>query len=247
MPSIRINRENRFEVGNFFQVLPGDIDGDRDIDSTDIQHLRGGGVGVCAFGIANGCLLEAGWTGGDFDGDNDFDSTDVQLILATALFNKGPYAANATPAGSPGDDVMDLVVHADGTAVIDTNGVPITGFVVKSLGGHLNPDLGTTFNQDDPGLPLSGFSGSSETEASAQFFNMSLFTNGAITGIINLGQFFLPDGSVADLRDLDITYTILDSTGVFDGDCIGCVPEPSSIVLLVMGLAGLWMIRRRRS
>ena len=136
--------------------------------------------------------------------------------------------------------------------MLDTDGNVISGFIIKSLAGYLVPDLPTTSDQNDPGLPLSFFTISTEIEASAQFFADSFFPDGAITGIVNLGQFFNPDGSVALLSDLDITYTVLNTVGIFNGDCIGChpdpqpIPEPSSIVLLVMGLA-IYRWRPRRT
>ncbi len=70
-----------------FQAAPGDADGDREINNSDLQQI----LGANSFG--NGTGFD--WTQGDFDGDTDVDNADLQLILATGLFGTGAYAAVA--------------------------------------------------------------------------------------------------------------------------------------------------------
>ena len=76
------------------QAAPGDIDGDHDVDSTDIQLILG----------ANSFNNTAGgpytWREGDNNGDGLVDSIDIQNILATNLFGQLPYAALAASAAA---------------------------------------------------------------------------------------------------------------------------------------------------
>ena len=225
-----------------FQGAAGDTNGDRLVDTTDITNILAANV------FENG--NPADWTTGDFTGDGLVTTDDITAILALNLFEKGQYfpaspgfAVNPTDEGTSLDGVLDLIVQSDGTAVIDTNGLAINGFVIESLGGHLVAGL-ETLNQANPGLPTGGFMVTTEFKASSQFINTSLWPTG-ITGIINLGQLFGPAGSVALFSDLDITYTVLDTVGIFDGECIGCVPEPSAVVLFAMGLLGAFGIGGR--
>ena len=233
-----INYNPTNAIVNIFQAAAGDTNGDKFVDTDDITN------------ILSAALFETGefgdWTQGDFTGDFLVDTEDITAILNLALFETGAYAANPTAEGTPADGIMDLVVNPDGTTFLDTNGVAISGFVIESLGGNLQVITRGTFSQASPGLPLGGFNVSTAFKASAQFFNTTLFPGG-ITGIINLGQLFGPDGSVALLSDLNITYNVLDTEGTFAANCIGCVPEPSSLVLAVFGLLGLVGCWRRRT
>ncbi len=145
-------------------------------------------------------------------------------------------SASATEAGGPGDSVVDLIVNPDGTAMLDTDGLTLDSFILESLNFSFtgNAILPPTFFQiNNPG------------EASASFINL--------TGVHDLGQLFEPLSDLPPLlENLNIFYTDADGgTELLEGTCVGCfndgpiIPEPSSIVLLVMGVAGLWVVRRR--
>lgn len=71
-----IDHEATFGVGEpgaagCDEPCPGDIDGDHDVDSTDLSLL------LTNFGLPSGATLEDG----DVDGDGDVDSTDLSLLL----------------------------------------------------------------------------------------------------------------------------------------------------------------------
>ena len=179
----------------------------------------------------------------------------ILFTAITVLLIAGSSAIAAVPsdAGTPADGIPDVVIDPiTGEAIIDPNGVPLTGFVIKSAGGALfNPIPLQFVPPDNPifeGLPLASFNVTTNLKASAQAFIAALTPGGTgtISIDINLGQ-LIADGQFPNLVDLDVTYTRGDQAGIFDMDVIGAVPEPSSIVLLLLGLAGVGMFRRRRA
>ena len=211
-------------VGNFFQAADGDTDGDKKVDNFDLANI----LISNSFGAGPG---NWDWTQGDFDGDHDVDNFDIVFILNTNLFGTGFYAANAAvEPGVPNDGVVDLIVHPDGTAQLDTNGLTLDSFILESLTGSFSGAAN---------LPFSPFLINTENEASASFVNLN--------GVWDLGQLFDPLSDLPpSLASLDIFYTIAPSGTVLEeGNCIGCVPEPSSLVLAVFGLFGLGACRWR--
>jgi len=82
------------DVG-LFQAAAGDVDGNREINNSDLQQI----LGANSFNHPG----DWGWPQGDFNCDGLVNNTDLQLILATGLFGTGPYAASADgmPDGSP--------------------------------------------------------------------------------------------------------------------------------------------------
>ncbi|MBN2474076.1 MAG: hypothetical protein JXB62_05690 [Pirellulales bacterium] len=85
-----------------FQAAPGDTDGDRAVNGSDIQAI----LAANKFGRD----VDADWTEGDFNGDRRVNGTDIQAILAANLFGRPVYAATDYPVGSAGpfDSVTDL-------------------------------------------------------------------------------------------------------------------------------------------
>ncbi len=105
---------------NVFQAAPGDTDGNRQIDNTDLQQILG------ANSFNNGIGFD--WMQGDFDGDTDVDNGDLQLILATGLFGTGAYAAVAADAFDSGL----VVVPEPGAAALLTCG--LIGLALRRAG-----------------------------------------------------------------------------------------------------------------
>ena len=179
----------------------------------------------------------------------------LAVVIAACVCNSA-IGGNPTLDGELGDGVADLIVNVNNlNARLDTNGLPITAFVLISLGGHFNAPLPITFDQHDPGLPTADFMVSSPFEASSQLFDEDFFpsTSGGptfseITGVINLGLLYLTlPPNLND--DLDFIYAVNGVCCIFDGTLIAIVPEPSSLTLVAYALLGLvaWGWRRHRS
>ncbi len=178
------------------------------------------------------------------------------FILFTAiaiLLIAGSSAIATSEEGTPGDGIPDLVIDEFGNAIFDPENVPTTGFVIKSPNGNLFFPIPLQFvSPDNPifeGLPLASFNVSTALKASAQAYIAALTPGGTgtISIDINLGQ-LIANGGEAVLNDLDVTFTRSDLAGIFNAHIIGAlVPEPSSFVLLLLGVAGVGMFRRRRA
>jgi hypothetical protein len=67
------------------QAAPGDVDGNRQVDSADIEAIL----------ISNTFpgRMTADWTTGDFNGDSLCNGDDIQAILVANVFNRGRYTA----------------------------------------------------------------------------------------------------------------------------------------------------------
>ncbi len=71
------------------QAAPGDTNGDREVNNSDLQEILGSG----SFNQPPRSPDPWDWRCGDFDGNGIVNNSDLQLILATGLFGKGPYEA----------------------------------------------------------------------------------------------------------------------------------------------------------
>ena len=164
-------------------------------------------------------------------------------VAALLMIGSPAKAANPTPFGSPGDNVADLILSGT-SAVLDTDGLVITGFVLKSLGNHFQPlelfidDVPQfpplTHNQNDPGLPSSRFLTATAGERSSLFFDSTDFPGRAISGVINLGQLYntLPGGGEfsALSHDLDFVYNVSATPGIHDGNLISFSHRNRSLI-----------------
>jgi len=75
---------------NLFQAGPGDINGDRKVDFTDVWALLTGGY----YNVSDPDP-PADWTDGDTNGDGLVDFSDVWDTLTGGLYNTGPYGGKA--------------------------------------------------------------------------------------------------------------------------------------------------------
>ena len=200
-----------------FQAAPGDTDGNRKVEGQDILNILQAGL------FGDGVTTEANWGNGDFNADSKISGEDILALLGTGLFGDGTYP-DTTPAAAAGAGVK-LVVNADGL-VIDTDGATLTGFVLSSESGILTGD-----DADNLGL----FQEDTDAEISGTFA-MSL------NGKHDLGDVL--GETDADLGgDLSLAYTIAGVPGVFTASVV--VPEPGTLLLLLSGLIGLLIWRRR--
>jgi len=76
---------------NLFQAGPGDINGDREVDFTDIWELLTSGY----YNVSNPDI-PAVWTDGDTTGDGMVDFSDVWDALTGGLYDTGPYDAKTS-------------------------------------------------------------------------------------------------------------------------------------------------------
>ncbi len=199
-----------------FQAAPGDTDGNRKVEGQDILNILQAGL------FGDGVTTEANWGNGDFNADSKISGEDILALLGTGLFGDGTYPDSA--ASAAGADVK-LVVTGGGL-VIDTGGATLTGFVLSSESGILTGDDADNLGlfQEDTDATISGT------------FAMSL------KGEHGLGD-VLGDTDVDLGGDLTLAYTIAGIPGVFTASVV--VPEPGTLMLLLSGLAGLLIWRRR--
>ena len=210
-------------------TLPGDTDGDGDVDNTDL---------LTAFGNFTGPNVDPtpptfGKTvaEGDNDGDEDVDNTD----LLTAFGNFTGPTANSTSISAPNaldPNQSDLIYDpATGNLTINPTEGPggvLTGYVLQSDGQFLPGE----HNQVLGGL------------LTAIADELSEATFGGISSLADLGNVLAPGLSLAELEALLTTanYTGTFGTGVQRLDIVR-IPEPATMILL--GLGGLLTVLRR--
>jgi len=172
----------------------------------------------------------ATWGQGDWNGF--FDQLDIIAALGAGKYLTGPYAA-ITTGGDTNDEQTSIVYNPTNgeVAVNAPASTDLTSINIDSAAGVFTGEpaqnLGGSFDNDTDGNIFKATFGSS--------FGSLSFGNVAQTGLSE--EFVLGDltviGSLADGGDLgnvDLIY----------------VPEPSTLVLLTLGLLGLVSCGRRR-
>jgi hypothetical protein len=208
---------------------------DKQINADDIQRL----LAETKFNSGTA----ADWSQGDFNDDGFCDSSDIQLILASALFNAGPYGAAAVGWASPTAGSADGVDNGvDRWAVptlrvtpagllIDTGDATINGYVLRSAAGVF-----TGAAADNLGLLQTD----GDRELSGQMFF-------SLNGTHLLGRVVGSEWAGVDLaQDLSMTYTIAGRAGIYTASVV--VPEPGTVAMLagVLLAAVVLSCRRRR-
>lgn len=216
--------------------LPGDTDGDGDIDNTDLGKAFGSFTGPRSpvpFNKFDG-LAHAD---GDFDGDGDVTNTDLGAALGN--FTGPNVVVTSTEFSILSNHAAQLIYNPDdGVVTLDATNAPngrITNFVIKSDGGLLLTD-DTTF-------------------PTASFFTTNLnieisWTDGTAVGFE--GQHILGKILAAGLTESEFlaaittaTYTGPLGTGGNQPFELVYLPEPASVALVGMGT--LLLVRRRRA
>ncbi len=205
---------------DLLQAADGDTNGDRTIDSHDIQAILG------ADKFATG--IPGDWTEGDFTGDTLIDSHDIQALLATARFATGPYTPLKSGIAGSGGQVHLIVTPDDVT--IDVDGVDVNGYLLSSARGIFTGEAADNLGwfREDTDVRIGGG------------FGFTLTDTHPLGDVIGDG---LPAAYLPD--DLTFTYTIEDRPGIFHGVVV--VPEPATVVMLLfLGAACLvrYVIRK---
>jgi len=202
----------------------GDTELDRDVDITDFNTLA---TNFDPGGI-NGPLNT--WDRGNFDGDGDIDITDFNNLASN--FAPGGYDAPGSAAAVSADadpGQIDLIVDIEtGEVLLDGNAAQASGIQVFSPSGSL---LAADMT---PALLQFVISTNATTYAEGAFANVG------VNGLVSLGVLFdLAKG----VQDLTFEYTALGQQTATGR--VVYIPEPASLVLL--GLGGLLVLRRRRA
>ena len=218
------------------QLQAGDADQDLDFDQLDLVKVQ----------IAGKYLTGAAatWGDGDWDGapggspgsppagNGTFDQLDIIAALNSGNYLTGPYAAVAD--GGVEGDGQTSIVYDPGTGEVKVDapaGTELTSVNIDSAAGIFTgaaaESLGGSFDNDADGNIFKATFGGS--------FGSVSFGNVAQTGLSK--EFVLGDLSVVgslngggDLGNVDLVY----------------VPEPSTVVLTLLAMAGMLVARRRR-
>ena len=223
---------------HLFQAADGDTNGDRTLDGQDIQAI----LSANSFGNPGGGPYD--WPQGDFNGDQVVDGSDISAILATGLWGTPqPYdGAKAVDPGDSTDDVVDLILDVrDNSLALDTGNVTINGYVIRSAAGIFT---------GAPAENLGWFPEDTDRQISGNFI-----LEPPLSGEHRLGAVIGPEWEIIGkppvdpYDDLTFTYTVYGEPVTRYGNLI-IIPEPGTVIMLLGGVAGLWLLslgRRRRS
>ena len=135
--------------------------------------------------------------------------------------------------GSPGDEQTSLIYDtATGELSVDApNGVELTSINIDSAAGIFTGD------------PAQNLGGSFDNDTDHNIFKATFGSSFGSLSFGNVVQAGLYPGFVAN--DLTVVGSLAGGGGLGDVDCF-CLPEPSSLLLALLGIVGLLHWRRWR-
>ena len=216
-------------------LQPGDADQDFDFDQLDLVRVQ-----VAAKYLSGEA---ATWGDGDWDGapggeqgnppagNQLFDQVDIIAALTAGKYLTGPYAAT-NRTGTVGDGQTSIVYNAtSGELAVDAPAsVDLTSINIDSAAGIFTGD------------PAMNLGGSFDNDADDNIFRATFGCSFGSLSFGNVAQPGLSEQFVAN--DLTVVGSLAGGGGLGDVDLI-YIPEPSSLLLLSLGLAGALLVRFR--
>ena len=214
----------------------GDADQDLDFDQLDLVKVQIGGKylsgAAATWGEGDWNGAPGGSVGSPPAGDGLFDQVDIIAALSGGKYLMGKYGALSGANGVAGDAQTSLIYDA-GTGELSVDapaGVELTSINIDSAGsiftGEAAQNLGGSFDNDaDNNIFKATFGGSFGSLSFGNVAQAGLSADAVVADLTAVGS--LAGGG--DLGNVDLIY----------------VPEPSSIVLVLLGLIALTARLRR--
>ena len=224
------------EGGGPPELLPGDADRDLDFDQLDLVSVQIAAKYLTGQAATWG---EGDWNGapgGSQDeppaGDGQFNQLDIIASLGPGHYLTGPYAA-INKGGVEGDGQPSIVYNAEtGEVGVDAPaGTDLTSINIDSAAGVFT------------GNPADNLGGSFDNDADNNVFKATFGSSFGSLSFGNVAQAGLSEDFVAG--DLTVVGSLAGGGDLGEVDLI-YVPEPTTMLLLGLGLVGAFVMRRRK-
>ena len=214
----------------------GDADQDQDFDQLDLVQVQIAGkylTGRAAtWGDGDWNGAPGGSVGNPPAGNGRFDQIDIIAALNAGTYLTGPYAAIV--GGGQRDDAQTSIVYDANTGEVAVDapaGIELTSINIDSATGIF------------AGAPAQNLGGSFDNDADNNIFKATFGSSFGSLSFGNVAQTGLSKEFVAS--DLTIVGSLAGGGDLGNVDLI-YVPEPSTLVLLTLGLLRLVAYGRRR-
>jgi hypothetical protein len=215
----------------------GDADQDLDFDQLDLVKVSiaakylTGNPATWGEGDWNGA--PGGSPGNPPAGDSRFNQADIIAALNSNNYLMGPYAALANANGARGDAQTSIIYNAGtGEVAVDAPaGTNLTSVNIDSAGRIFT------------GAPAANLGGSFDNDSDNNIFKATFGSSFGSLSFGNVAQAGLSQQFV--LNDLTVVGSLAGGGALGNVDLI-YIPEPSTIVLVALGLAGVGLMRLRR-
>jgi len=206
-------------------VLPGDIDGDGDIDFTDFSTLAGHFTGTLS-PSAGGKTRDQG----DFDDDGDVDFGDFSVLAGNFTGTITAAASTGDVPDEEGDVQLEIDLTNGGAMTLEPNSADLAGYSIRS------PDSQLIADADGAAAPFMFYLLNAPQEVTA----------GSVGATTMLTEDLLLDiafgGDEDEANRVVFQYTRAGEVTPVDG-VVHVIPEPATMMLLAAG--GLMVMPRR--